>query len=351
MCCGLPVQADTLRIATYHTELTRDGPGLLVRDIAKGKDAQLLAMRQVVAEVAPDILLLQGVDYDHGLAGLTALQGWLAEGGVFYPHVFAAAPNSGLPTGYDMDADGRLGEPEDAHGYGSFFGQSGMALLSKHPIDTDAIRDFSPALWVDVPDPLLPVHADGTPFPSAQAQAALRLATVGQWMVPVRVDKTTVSVLAFHAGPPVFDGPEDRNGKRNHDELVFWQHYLDGVFGPAPKARFVLLGAANLDPVDGEGYHQAITGLLNDPRLQDPAPRRPNGELADSPGQSGDPEFDTVAWPVPDPGHRRADYVLPSADWQVVDAGVYWPKPQDPKADVVAEASRHRMVWVDLMLP
>ena len=343
--------AETLRIATFNTELTRDGPGLLVRDIAKGEDAQLLALRQVVAEVSPDILFLQNVDYDHGLAGLSSLQRWLADGGIRYTYAFAAPPNAGLPTGHDMDGDGRLGEAEDAHGFGSFFGQSGMALLSNHPIETRQFRDFSTMLWVDIPDALLPVNEDGAPYPSPEAQAALRLATVGQWVMPVTVGETTVTLMAFHAGPPVFDGPEDRNGKRNHDELVFWRHFMDGQFGPAPEERFVLLGAANLDPVDGEGYHEAILALLTDPRLQDVAPRRPVGPMVDSPGQSGDPALDTVAWPSPDPGHRRVNYVLPSADWVVKDAGVYWPSDGDPMADTVAAASRHRMVWVDLELP
>lgn len=323
----------------------------MVRDIAKGKDEQLLALRQVVAEVSPDILFLQNVDYDHGLAGLTALQGWLADGDVDYPYIFAAPPNAGLPTGLDMDGDGRLGEAEDAHGYGSFYGQSGMALLSRYPIETGAVRDFSAMLWADLPGALLPVNEDGTPYPTAQAQAALRLATVGQWVVPVTVGEQTVTLLGFHAGPPVFDGPEDRNGKRNHDELMFWQQYMDGLHGPVPEDRFVLLGAANLDPVDGEGYHEAIQALLDDPRLQDTAPRRPEGPMQDSPGQSGDPALDTVAWPSPDPGHRRVDYVLPSADWTVVASGIYWPAVGDPMAEVAEVASRHRIVWVDVALP
>ena len=36
----------------------------------------------------------------------------------------------------------------------------------------------------------------------------------------------------------------------------------------------------------------------------------------------------------------RVDYILPSRDWQIVDAGVHW-----AKGDV---ASRHALVWVDL---
>ncbi len=347
---GLIAEADILRVATFNTELTRDGPGLLLRDIVKGKDAQLLALRQVVGDVSPDVLVLQNVDYDHGLAALTALQDWLADGGVAYSHVFAAPPNSGLPTGLDMNGDGRLGQPEDAHGFGSFYGQSGMAVLSRYPIDQSSVQDFSPMVWAALPNALLPTYEDGRPFPSAEAQAALRLATVAQWVVPIDVAGQTVTLLAFHAGPPVFDGPEDRNGKRNHDEMTFWHHYMGGAFGPAPEEKFILLGAANLDPVDGEGYHEAILALMQDPRLQDPEPRRPEGPMSDSPGHDGNPRLDTVAWPSPDPGHRRVDYVLPSADWTVRASGVNWPSEDSEAAGVVEKASRHRMVWVDLAI-
>ncbi len=118
-----PALAEPLRIATFHTELERDGPGLLLRDILKGDDAQLIAVRQVIAATSPDILVLQGVDYDHGLVTLTALRDWLAQDGPDYPHLFARAPNAGLDSGVDLDGDGRLGGPRDAQGYGRFFGQ------------------------------------------------------------------------------------------------------------------------------------------------------------------------------------------------------------------------------------
>ncbi len=36
----------------------------------------------------------------------------------------------------------------------------------------------------------------------------------------------TVHFLVSHPTPPVFDGPEDRNGARNADEIRLWQEYL-----------------------------------------------------------------------------------------------------------------------------
>ncbi|WP_246162226.1 endonuclease/exonuclease/phosphatase family protein [Roseovarius faecimaris] len=336
-------------MATYHAELSRDGPGLLLRDILKGDDPQLLAFRAVLAETSPDILLVQGVDYDHGQATLAALQSWLRDGGVEYPYAFSLPPNAGVPTGLDMDGDGRLGEPEDNQGFGRFYGEGGMALLSRYPIGADMARDFSGLLWADLPGALLP-QRDGAPFPSAEAQAVLRLASVAHWMVPVETPSGPLVLMAFHAAPPVFDGVEDRNGRRNHDQLIFWRHLLDGAFGAVPEPPFVLIGNANLDPEDGDGRREAIRALLTDPRLQDPEPARPRGPLADHPGHAGDPRLDTVAWPAPDPGHRRVSYVLPSAEIVVRGAGVYWPPKGDPAAELAATASRHRLVWVDMSL-
>ena len=133
-----------------------------------------------------------------------------------------------------------------------------------------------------------------------------------------------ITLMIFHATPPVFDGPEDRNGRRNHDEVLFWKHRLEGAFGPPPLPPFVLMGAANLSPTGGEGQEEAIRALLSDTRLRDP------------PGLTGQP---TVDWPPPGPGPRRVDYLLPSADLILLGAGL-------AKADPTA--SRHRLLWIDL---
>ena len=160
-----------------------------------------------------------------------------------------------------------------------------------------------------------------------------------------------VDILAFHATPPVFDGPEDRNGRRNHDEAALWLHYLDGAFGPPPAGRFVLVGDANLDPEDGEGRPEALRRLLSHPRLTDPAPRsaeaaaaaRAEGGAND--GHRGDPALDTANWDdrPGGPGNLRVDYILPSSDWIVANAGVAW-----PETAARGEKPRHGLVWVDL---
>lgn len=328
----------------------------MLRDILGGKAPEVTAAAQILAEIDPDILLLTDVDWDHGLVAGQALAQAFAEVGVVYPHLFALRPNTGLATGLDMDGDGRLGGPRDAQGYGAFAGQGGMLLLSRLPIDEAAARDFSDLLWQGFPGALLP-EVGGAPFPSAEALAAQRLSHTGHWDVPVILPSgTRLHLLAFAATPPVFDGPEDRNGKRNHDEITLWLQYLNGGFGAAPEGPVVVLGKANLDPVDGEGLHGAMTALLNHPRLQDAAPISPGGALAAmaqggaNEGQQGDPALDTADWSDDGPGNLRVSYVLPDAALTVLSAGVHWPA-DEPDLALANTAGRHRLVWVDVAVP
>lgn len=350
-----PARAESLRIATYNAGLSRDGPGLLLRDIQTAKDPQVEAAAAVVADARPDILVLTGIDYDRGLQALTAFAARVEmAGGAAYPHLFALRPNTGMPTGLDLDGDGRLGGPGDAQGFGAFSGQGGMAILSRLPILADAAQDYSAFLWRDLPDALI----DGTAL-GPEAAAVQRLSTTGHWAVPVALPGgRPLTVLAWYATPPVFDGPEDRNGRRNHDETAFWSRLLDGALPfDAPPQPFVLAGDANLDPADGDGRRQALAELLADPRLADPRPASPGAREArggTDDGHSGDPALDTADWPEAAPGapgNLRVDYVLPSADLGVTAAGVVWPATGQPGADEAAAASHHRLVWVDLLVP
>ncbi|WP_202909559.1 endonuclease/exonuclease/phosphatase family protein [Alkalilacustris brevis] len=349
-------------MATFNANLSRSGPGLLLRDILSGQDEQIEAVAQIIAAAKPDILLLTKFDYDHGGVALKAFAQALAAWGVAYPYRFALRPNSGVRTGLDMTGDGREDTPDDTQGYGTFAGQGGMALLSHHPVDAQGVRDFSEFLWRDLPGALLP-RRDGALFPSEEVFAIQRLSTTGHWDVPVLLPGGQwLHLLAFYASPPVFGGLEGRNLRRNHDEVRFWNLLLsDALPMPPPDAPFVLLGDANLDPFDGDGKHAAIRALLAHPALQDPAPRSAGGAaMADAPvneGHRGEAPLDTTHWPqARGPGNLRVDYVLPAAGLTLRGAGVFWPAPEDPEAPLLRtrsgeEASRHRLVWVDLALP
>ena len=339
------LQAEPLRLATYHAELGQKGPGVLIAKILK-RDEKVMAVVEVIASVAPDVLVLNGVDWDMGGHALDALAERLSEAGADYPHRFAALPNAGLESGLDLDGNDRLGEARDSHGYGAFTGAGGMAVLSRLPLAE--VRDFSAFLWADLPG-AIPPEVDGRPFPSAEAATTRRLSSVAHWDIPVETVQGPLHLLAFYATTPVFDGPEDLNGRRNHDEIAFWQRLLDGdlPFEP-PAGPVAIIGGTNLDPFDSDGRHEAIRGLLEDPRFVDPAPASPGGRAAATPGQRGDPSLDTADFSDPVPGNLRVDYVLPGSTLEVTGAGVVWPAPEDPFAETVETASRHRLVWVDV---
>jgi endonuclease/exonuclease/phosphatase family protein len=350
-------QAETIRVATYNVGLNRKGPGLLARDLLRGEDAQIAAVVAVIARVKPDILLLNEFDFDLSGVALGVLADLLAEAGVVYPYRFARPPNSGLASGVDLDGDGRKNGPEDAQGFGEFSGARGMAILSRYLIDGGNVQDFSAGLWKDLPGAILPV-VDGQPFPSQAAWDVQRLSSKAHWDVPVILpDATRLRLLASHATPPVFDGPEDRNGLRNRDEIRFWSLYLANL---RPDTAFVILGDMNADPKDGEGAHGAINALLADPRVQDVRPSS-MGAVAASRRQGGpnalhlsDPAFDTVDWDeTRTPGNMRVDYVLPSANLDISGAGVFWPAPDEDGFDLVGSdgsfGAQHRLVWVDIV--
>lgn len=328
-----PAAAESLRIATYDPGLSRNGPGLLLRDIRKD-DPQVLAAARVMAHAAPDVIVLTGFDWDHDGVALAAFAGKLAEAGLDLPHRFAARPNSGLPTGLDVDGDGRLGEADDAQGWGRFTGHDGMAVLSRLPLGP--VIDHSEALWRDLPGHLMPE----TPSDFARVQ---RLSSTAHWDVTVQTADGPLHLLAWAATAPIFDGPEDRNGRRNHDEAVFWLHHL-------PDAPYVLIGKVNLDAADGDGRPEALHALLA--HAQDPQPRgdwQPPQDGLNA-RQSGDPALDTGDFDDARSGNLRVNYILPRSDLRVAASGVLWPAPSDPIAADVALASHHHLVWVDLSL-
>lgn len=328
-------------MATYNVELTDQGPGLVLQSLTRGVDPKGLAVVSVIKDLDADILLLTGIDYDFEQLTLNALAAKLAEAGLNYPYRLGLRPNTGIATGFDLDGNGRLGEPRDAMAYGRYAGAAGIAILSRYPIDTANTRDFTSYLWADLPRNLM---QDAGPIRAIQ-----RLSTAGQYEVPISLPNgTTLRVLAYYATPPVFDGPEDRNGRRNHDETAFWVRLLNNElpFEP-PQKPFVLLGQPNLDPVDGEGRAQAIRDLLAHPALQDPGPRGQNSRT--DVDQKGDSALDTALYDGI--GGLRVEQVLPSADLKVTAAGVIWPPDTDPFASTLTAASRHRPVWVDIMLP
>ncbi|WP_144722178.1 endonuclease/exonuclease/phosphatase family protein [Cellulosimicrobium sp. TH-20] len=370
----------TLRVATYNASLNRAAAGELEADLSTPDDPQAATIAEVLQRTRPDVVLLNEFDYvpDERAVDLFRENYLEVPQGdaepIEYRYAYVAPSNTGVPSGFDLNGDGVVGGGDDAFGFGAFEGQYGMVVLSRYPIDTRGVRTFQHFLWKDMPGALLP-DDPATPAPAdwftPEELDVVRLSSKSHWDVPVRVGRQTVHVLASHPTPPTFDGPEDRNGRRNHDEIRFWADYVTPgktsryVYDDAgrrgglrPGASFVVLGDQNADPLDGDSVDAAIDQLLDHRRVQDPAPRSAGAvEAATLQGGAnathrGDPALDTADFADTAPGNLRADYVLPSRDLRVRDAGVFWPVQADPLSRLTGvfpfPSSDHRLVWVDL---
>ena len=350
---------DQIRVATFNASLNRAAEGELVADLSTPDDPQAREVAEVVQRVRPDVLLIN--EFDHAPAAVDLFRDNYLERGqggaapIEYPHAFIAPSNTGVPSGFDLDGNGTVGGPNDALGFGAFPGQYGMLVLSRFPIDTGAVRTFQRFLWKDLPGARLPAG-----FYEPEELAVLPLSSKSHWDVPVRVGSRTVHVLASHPTPPTFDGPEDRNGLRNADEIAFWRQYVqpgsaaDALYDDAGRRgglgggeRFVITGDQNSDPHEGDSLPGAAQQILTAHRVIDPAPGSDGAAEAANAGHRGDPRLDTADFSEPTPGNLRVDYVLPSKPMDVVGSGVFWPVAADPLARL-NDASDHHATWVDL---
>lgn len=297
--------AADLRFATWNADLSRDGPGLLLRDILSGKDPAVEQVVQGLLHIRPDIVLLTRFDHDLNGVALAALADRLGAGGLPYPHRFAPAQNRGLPSGLDLDGNGRLGDPDDAQGYGRFSGDGAMALLLRLPVA--GVQDYSGFLWADLPGARL-----GHVPPAARP--AHRLSSSAHWDLAVALpDGRRLHLLSWAATSPLYGA---RNPDRNHDEAAFWRHLLDGRLPmPPPPAPFVLIGLPNRAP--GQGDPAAMQALARHPALQPPS----HGASA-----------------LLKSGPAPLSLIQPSAGLRVAASGVH------------PDQAVQRMVWLDLVL-
>ncbi|MGH9270981.1 MAG: endonuclease/exonuclease/phosphatase family protein, partial [Ilumatobacteraceae bacterium] len=258
---------EPLRFATFNASLNRPAAGQLRSQleaaVAGTVDPQLQAVLDIIEINDPDVLLIN--EFDTGTDGDPTTVKMFAEL-AGYPYWFTAPSNTGVPSGLDLDNSGSVGGPNDAFGFGFFPGQFGMAVFSKYPVDTAGARTFQLFRWADMPGAKLPVDpATGQSWYSPAELAVVRLSSKSHWDVPIDVGGRFVHFLVSHPTPPVFDGPEDRNGTRNFDEIRFWADYIrpglrskyiyddDGQYGGLRSGRpFVIAGDQNSDPLDGD---------------------------------------------------------------------------------------------------
>jgi hypothetical protein len=400
-------RADSVRFATFNLSLNRSASGLLVEHLSHPEVDDVFRRQarnnaEVIQRVRPDVLLINEFDFAPQAVELFR-ENFLevSQNGarpIHYRYAYIAPSNTGVASGFDLNNASPPGHPagvpvttpgapgygDDAFGFGAFPGQFGMVVYSKYPIERDRVRTFQFFRWKDMPGALLPDDA-ATPaaadWYSADELNVFRLSSKSHWDLPIRIRGRTVHFLVAHPTPPVFDGPEDRNGKRNHDEIRFWADYISGgdraayIYddggqrgGLEPGARFVIAGDQNSDPLDGDSVPGAIQQLLNHPLVN--TSRTPDSagapEAAALQGganatHKSDPRFDTADFADTAPGNLRADYVLPSQKLGIKDSGVFWPTQSEPLFRLTGvfnfaqwgpvggfPTSDHRLVWVDV---
>lgn len=358
----------TIRVATYNASLAQSGHGQLAAFLRTGTHSPAKRIAEVVQILQPDVLLLNEFDYDANGTAATRMNDKffnVSQNGRTpqnYPYRYVAISNTGVHSGLDFDNNGVVAKtPEeleellgpnhpdlskfpvyyggDSLGFGEFPGQYGMAVFSKYPIDFGAIQTFEEILWKDMPGNLIPPG-----FYSEEELEVFRVSSKSHWDVPIQVHGTTFHFLVSHPTPPVFDGAEDRNGRRNHDEIRLWADfltpgsaaYLGG--GLADGQRFVIAGDQNADPTRGDSVDAAINQLLDHPRVDATFVPERTGE------RTASNKFDTSTFRL------RVDYVLPSRDgFHIQDGAVYWPTGAQNGANLVT-GSDHRPVYLDLKL-
>jgi 3-phytase len=276
----------TIRFATFNASLNRNSEGQLITDLSTPNNTQAQTVAEIIQRNNPDVLLVNEFDFDAGGEAAQLFQDnylSVSQNGanpIEYPYFYVAPSNTGIASGFDLNNNatvvttpGAPGYGDDALGFGNFPGQFGMVIYSKYPIDTENVRTFQNFLWQDMPGALLPDNPntpEANDWYSPEELEVFRLSSKSHWDIPIEVNGETIHVLASHPTPPTFDGPEDRNGQRNHDEIRFWSDYItpgEGSYiyddagdygGLAPGSSFVIMGDQNADPNDGDSVDNAI---------------------------------------------------------------------------------------------
>ncbi len=376
-CTALAAPPAQLRVATFNASLNRTAAGQLFADLsapASPGAAQVKRIAEIIQRNAPDVLLVNEFDYDMQTDGqgrtvvelfhdnfLVVSQN--SQPAQNYPYRYTAASNTGVHSGLDFDNSGGITVTpgtdtygNDCYGFGWFPGQYGMVVYSKFPIVTPAVRTFRNFLWKNMPGALLPDNSmtlQPKDWYSTDELNAFRLSSKSHWDVPIDLGGGhLMHFLVDHPTPPVFDSTEDRNGKRNHDEIRFWADYVDparatyhrddaGVAGGLPGgARFVIAGDHNADPLRGDSVAGSAQQFTTHPLI--------NNSVVPSAADYGNNTTNTADF---NPTDLRVDYVLPSkSGFAILNSAIFWPLSPPGLASLVANgnASDHRLVWLEV---
>jgi len=379
----------TIRVATFNIE------DVSTLDVLRSDQPRLKHLASVIASIRPNIILLNEIAYDSpgapsvpageppGRNGERFVTSYLSH----YPDLprykaYMPPVNTGISSGFDLDNDGKVvsaylepaaansdGTPapqteagraygNDCYGFGTYPGQYGFALLvdERLTISPESIRTFQRYPWSYLPGAFLPrkpsagTGSEVTPgehWYSEEERKYLRLSSKTFADIPVTMPNGAVlHLLCSHPTPPAFDGAEQRNQRRNHDELRLVADYIQDAAHLVDDAgkegglgrfeQFVILGDLNADPKDGSSFKDPMQRFFMRNRKVN-FRFTPESPLA----VAGLDATDTASFKL------RVDYVLPSIGVTVVRGGVH--------REVPAGASRfpsdHYPVYLDLAVP
>lgn len=376
-----PPGSTVLRVATFNIE---DGR---TEDIADPANPRLRQIAEIIQRLRPNIILLNEIAYDMpgapgfkpgdepGQNGQRFADRFLAtpQAAGLKPlkyRAYMASVNTGIPSGFDLDRNGTVvsdfpnpparGNPTDAGraygndcwGFGTFPGQYGMALLvdERLVIESEKIRTFRLLPWDYMPGAFIPQGVNGTgTWYTADELKVLRLSSKSHWDVPVKLpDGSRIHFFCSHPTPPVFDGPERRNARRNHDEIRFWADYIgnasylvddnDTPGGYTDTAPFVILGDLNADPEKGDSFKSPLKTVLFGPGNVNTT----TIPVSDAPLKGLEPS-DTSMFKL------RVDYVLPSTDLTILRSGIWTPAQRETLGPQFP--SDHFPVWMEIAVP
>lgn len=375
----VPDTMGDIRIASFNAGF--DDYDSSVESLAEFQSSDYIKAQkiaEIIQRTKADILLLNEIDGNDEGATLQAFQeNYLAVSHngstpIEYPYTYMSDCNTGVPTHRDLNNDGSRDGPDDAYGFGSYPGKYCMAVLSKYPIDENNVRSFQKYLWKDMPGAQIPTDEMGNHWYGEDNWNILRVSSKTHLDIPITIDDKIVHVLGSHPTPPVFDGEEDRNGKRNFDEIRLFADYInpqsDYLYDDqnnqnvtlGNEERFVILGDQNASAKEGDALtvegvnaiEQLTLSPYVNPYLHEDSPqlRIPvsAGGIENGGAENPYSSTHTAGWKI------RADYVLPSAyGLKIEQSGVFWPRENDNLYYLLSpsdKSSDHRLVWMDLSL-
>ncbi|WP_087025710.1 endonuclease/exonuclease/phosphatase family protein [Thaumasiovibrio subtropicus] len=369
-----------IRLAQFNVALSYSHAGKLNGLLdAENLDDRISRIASTLRLNRPDILLLAEFDHQGDEEATRTVERFvqryclgedeaLLGEPIDYPYSYVAESNTGRCCQTGLTHSGKPKLPADGIGFGEFLGQYNFVLLSRFPIDADQVKSWQNMAWRSMPHHHIPTN-----YYLPERESELPLSSKNHLLVPINVLGKQIHVLCCHPTPPVFDGDEKRNQRRNQDEIQLLIDIIDnatylrsdqgGKGGLNDQCEFVVLGDLNNDPYDGEGEASVIHSLLSHPRLHRQVAlgrQQPRSKGAFFHGislqrQDVHRAGKSVFWTHLN--GLRLDYVLPSAGLAVKDSGVFWPEKREPHRSLLEDARRrqlasvysdHRLVWVDV---